>query len=94
MSFRDEKHGEVSTLLAGGRGTFFGIVVIRQVEVPIEETLTVAHGDRLLLIDTQDVGDVVPIQLEIRDHSQVVKALQGHQQNKAYGSDFFHDLKI
>lgn len=47
----------------------------------------------LRFVYAEHAGDVVVIELKIGDDAELVKTLQGHQQDKAYGSDPLHDSK-
>ena len=68
--------------------------IILNVEILLKEALTIAHCDRLFFIDTEYFCDVVAVQLKIGDYAKVVEALEGHQKDKADGSDLFHDSNI
>lgn len=49
------------------------------IQVFIQETLTMTHGDRFLFIYAKNFGDKIPVQLKVRYQPQVVQALCGEQ---------------
>lgn len=49
------------------------------IQVFIEETLTMTHGDRFLFIYAKNFGDKIAVQLKVRYQPQVVEALCGKQ---------------
>lgn len=86
----DQKRREIDDLLSGRWCCVVRSSIGRKVEVSIQETLTIAHRDRLLLVDAKHFSNVLAVQLKIGDDPKLVEALQGHQQNKSYGGDPCH----
>lgn len=80
-------------LLACGHRAFISGEVVRGIEAPVQEALTVAHGDWLFLIDTKYFRDVFPVQVKVSDEAQLVEAVEGHHQHQRYGSDFLHGAR-
>lgn len=52
--------------------------VIGQVKILVKKALAITHGDWLFLVYTKYFGYVVAIQLEIGNHTKLVKALDRH----------------
>ena len=68
--------------------------LIRQVEILLEEAGSLTNWNRFCFVDTEHLSDVFAVEAEIRNHAQLVEALQRHQQHETYGRDSFHGLKV
>lgn len=91
--FADKENRKVDILFAGGNCAVGRRGIVSKVELVFQKTLTVACHCRLVFVDAEYFGNVVLVQLKIRHYAELVKALRGHQQNEAYGSDPFHKRK-
>lgn len=93
-SFRNQKDREIDLLFAVRQRFIVSSGLISNVKIPVEETLTVAHGNGLLFIDTEHLRDVLPIEMEIGYHPHFVQTLHRHDEYECYGGDFFHRRKV
>lgn len=79
-----QKVWKLNALLAGRQRTVIRAVIIGKIKFCVKKTLPITHCHWFLSIDTEYFCNVIAVQLKIGDHSQLVKALQGHQKDETY----------
>lgn len=90
--FRNEKHRQVHPFRALTNGRLLRRVC--NIEIPLKEALPITHRDGVVFINAQHGGNIIAIQLVVREHAQFVKALYRQQKNQSYGNDFFHGPNV
>lgn len=88
--FGHQENRKIDPLCSIGDGTIMRVMAIRQSQMLHKVTLAVAHLDRFDFIDTKYLCDIVAVHIKIGYHSELIKALSGHQDYQTYRRDFVH----
>ena len=86
----NQKHRKVELLFCVGWSALLRLVVVGECQVLFEITLAFAHRHGFVFVDAKCGDNVIALEIEIRDHPELVKTLSRHQENQRYRSNFLH----